>query len=239
MVRAAAEEALALTSISLFLATLAVLACGVVGFFDPSRAGLSGPGVKVSRAQLWATIAVMGLRRAGIAYPRSPSRSPAVCAGRQGQARRNGLVLRMAAAKNGSENHKPGFVHLHVHSVLLAALRRRLTIARLRRACEKRTASRRWRLTDTDNMFRAPELLEKLAGYGIQPIVGCALGIDFGDQGRAGAVVDSWPRVVLLAMNEDGYRSLMPFTLRAYLETEQHERPHPQARLAGRRNRRA
>ena len=36
-------------------------------------------------------------------------------------------------------------------------------------------------LTDTDNMFGALEFSDKMAGYGIQPIVGCALAIDFGD----------------------------------------------------------
>ena len=37
-------------------------------------------------------------------------------------------------------------------------------------------------LTDTDNMFGALEFSEKMAGAGIQPIIGCALGVDFGDQ---------------------------------------------------------
>jgi DNA polymerase III alpha subunit len=31
------------------------------------------------------------------------------------------------------------------------------------------------------NLFGALEFSEKLAGYGIQPIVGCALAVDFGD----------------------------------------------------------
>ncbi len=56
-------------------------------------------------------------------------------------------------------------------------------------------------LTDTDNMFGALEFSEKMAGIGIQPIVGCALGIDFGDQDNrvTPAPVDqAWPRVVLL-----------------------------------------
>ena len=39
-------------------------------------------------------------------------------------------------------------------------------------------------LTDTDNMFGALEFSEKLAGYGIQPIIGCALAVDFGDIDR-------------------------------------------------------
>ena len=74
----------------------------------------------------------------------------------------------------------PGFVHLHVHSSY-SLLEGALTIARL---AELAKADRQpaLALTDTDNMFGALEFSEKLAGYGIQPIVGCALAIDFGDQ---------------------------------------------------------
>ncbi|MGA8356412.1 MAG: DNA polymerase III subunit alpha, partial [Xanthobacteraceae bacterium] len=82
-------------------------------------------------------------------------------------------------------------------------------------------------LTDTDNMFGALEFSEKIAGYGIQPIIGCALGVDFGDQEiRNGAVDHVWPRIVLLAAGDDGYRSLMRLSSRAYLETPSQERPH-------------
>ena len=74
----------------------------------------------------------------------------------------------------------PGFVHLHVHSSY-SLLQGALTIARL---AELAKADRQpaLALTDTDNMFGALEFSEKLAGYGIQPIVGCALAVDFGDQ---------------------------------------------------------
>ena len=59
-------------------------------------------------------------------------------------------------------------------------------------------------------MFGALEFSEKMAGAGIQPIVGCALGVDFGDQEvRPGAIADAWPRIVLLASQQSGYRSLM------------------------------
>jgi hypothetical protein len=34
-------------------------------------------------------------------------------------------------------------------------------------------------------MFGALEFSDKMAGYGIQPIVGCALAVDFGDQDAA------------------------------------------------------
>src|SRR6478672_10233824 len=119
------------------------------------------------------------------------------------------------------------FVHLHVHSSY-SLLEGALTIARLAelaRADHQPALA----LTDTDNMFGALEFSEKLAGYGIQPIVGCALAIDFGDETRdprlAGRARDL-PRIVLLAARETGYRSLMQLCSRAFLETPSNEKPH-------------
>src|SRR5262245_7952688 len=119
----------------------------------------------------------------------------------------------------------PGFVHLHVHSSY-SLLEGALPIARL---AELAKADRQpaIALTDTDNMFGALEFSEKMAGSGIQPIVGCALAIDFGDQEtRPGGPPLERPRLVLLAAREDGYRSLMRLNSRAFLETPPHERPH-------------
>ncbi len=120
---------------------------------------------------------------------------------------------------------KPGFVHLHVHSSY-SLLEGALTIARLAELAKK-DRQPALALTDTDNMFGALEFSEKLAGYGIQPIVGCSLGIDFGDQeNRNPALEQNWPRIVLLAAAEEGYRSLMRLCSRAYLDTSPQERPH-------------
>ena len=117
------------------------------------------------------------------------------------------------------------FVHLHVHSSY-SLLEGALSIARLAELA-KQDRQPALALTDTDNMFGALEFSEKIAGYGIQPIIGCALGVDFGDQEiRNGAVDHVWPRIVLLAAGEDGYRSLMRLSSRAYLETPSQERPH-------------
>src|SRR5437016_10643718 len=105
----------------------------------------------------------------------------------------------------------PGFVHLHVHSSY-SLLEGALTIARL---AELAKADRQpaLALTDTDNMFGALEFSEKMAAAGIQPIIGCALAVDFGDQeaGGRGAAIPGLlrPRLVLLATRENGYRSLM------------------------------
>src|ERR1700734_476955 len=102
----------------------------------------------------------------------------------------------------------PGFVHLHVHSSY-SLLEGALTIARLAELAKK-DRQPALALTDTDNLFGALEFSEKLAGSGIQPIVGCALGVDFADQDNRNPALDqAWPRIVLLASAESGYRSLM------------------------------
>jgi len=119
------------------------------------------------------------------------------------------------------------FVHLHVHSSY-SLLEGALPIPRLAdlAKADKQAALA---LTDTDNMFGALEFSEKLAGSGIQPIIGCALAIDFGDtdRGSRGASgPQEWQRIVLLAAREAGYRSLMRLNSRAFLETPSNEQPH-------------
>jgi DNA polymerase-3 subunit alpha len=120
---------------------------------------------------------------------------------------------------------EPAFVHLHLHSSY-SLLEGALTIARLAELA-KQDRQPALALTDTDNMFGALEFSEKLAGYGIQPIVGCSMATDFGDlETRKTAAEQILPRLVLLAAEERGYRSLMRLCSRAYLETAAHERPH-------------
>src|SRR5262249_36475007 len=123
-----------------------------------------------------------------------------------------------------------GFVHLHVHSSY-SLLEGALTIARL---AELAKADRQpaLALTDTDNMFGALEFSDKMASAGIQPIIGCALAVDFGDSdhgarpaGLAGAPRDL-PRIVLLARREEGYRNLMRLNSRAFLGHAANEAPH-------------
>ena len=74
-----------------------------------------------------------------------------------------------------------GFVHLHVHSAY-SLLKGSIKIAKLGELA-KADRQPALALTDTDNMFGALEFSDKMAGYGIQPIIGCELAIDFGDSG--------------------------------------------------------
>ena len=118
------------------------------------------------------------------------------------------------------------FVHLHVHSNY-SLLEGAIPIARLAELA-KADKQAALALTDTDNMFGALEFSEKMASAGIQPIVGCALAIDFGDTDH-GARNANAPapreRIVLLAARDAGYRSLMRLSSRAFLDTPPNEPP--------------
>ena len=118
----------------------------------------------------------------------------------------------------------PGFVHLHVHSAY-SLLQGSMTISKLLELA-KADHQPALALTDNDNMFGALEFSDKLAGYGIQPITGCAMTTDFGDQDASARNALQPARLVLLATSEDGYRSLMKLNSRAFLETPVNQPPH-------------
>ncbi|MEW6639865.1 MAG: DNA polymerase III subunit alpha [Pseudomonadota bacterium] len=119
-----------------------------------------------------------------------------------------------------------GFVHLHVKSAysLLRGAMKIGKLAELAKADHQPALA----LTDVDNMFGALEFSDKMAGSGIQPIVGCALAIDFGDiePGSRSVLANSHGRMVLLATREAGYRNLMRLNSRAFLETPVNQTPH-------------
>ena len=119
-----------------------------------------------------------------------------------------------------------GFVHLHVHSAY-SLLKGSIKIQKLGELA-KADRQPALALTDADNMFGALEFSDKMAGYGIQPIIGCELAVDFGDQdpNARNALAAVPARVVLLAARERGYRSLMRLNSRAFLETPIHQAPH-------------
>jgi DNA polymerase-3 subunit alpha len=119
-----------------------------------------------------------------------------------------------------------GFVHLHVHSAY-SLLKGSIKIAKLGELA-KADRQPALALTDTDNMFGALEFSDKMAGYGIQPIIGCELAVDFGDHdpNARNALAAGPARIVLLASRERGYRSLMRLNSRAFLETPVHQAPH-------------
>src|SRR5262249_36111392 len=117
--------------------------------------------------------------------------------------------------------------HLHLHSAY-SLLEGALPLARLAElaAADRQAAVA---LTDTNNMFGALEFSAKMAGAGIQPIVGCALSVDCGDQEQRrtmGGPAVLLPRLVLLAATEAGYRNLLHLNSCAYLAHAGAEPPH-------------
>src|SRR6202000_2073618 len=103
-----------------------------------------------------------------------------------------------------------GFVHLHVHSAY-SLLKGSIKIAKLGELA-KSDRQPALALTDTDNMFGALEFSDKMAGYGIQPIVGCEIAVDFCDQDPNARNVIVPSRIVLLS--------------RAFPETPDNHAPH-------------
>ena len=110
----------------------------------------------------------------------SPGASPhhSFAAGRPVPITQHPMIAQAMIQKTVAAN--AGFIHLHVHSAysLLKGSIKIQKLAELARADHQPALA----LTDTDNMFGALEFSDKVAGQGIQPIVGCELAVDFGDQ---------------------------------------------------------
>src|SRR6201997_5157368 len=122
-----------------------------------------------------------------------------------------------------------GFVHLHVHSAY-SLLKGSIKIAKL---AELAKADRQpaLALTDTNNMFGALEFSDKMAGAGIQPIVGCTLSVDWDEGDRqprspGPSAAATLSRIVLLAASEIGYRNLLHLNSRAFLDHSDAEPAH-------------
>ena len=122
----------------------------------------------------------------------------------------------------------PGFVHLHTHTAF--SLREgALTIPRLiKMAVADRMPA--LAITDTNNLFGALEFSEKLAKEGVQPIIGVAATIDFGDGatfgGRFVQAEAGRGSVVLPAQTQRGYGKLMRIGSRLHLDPQPSEAPH-------------
>lgn len=113
----------------------------------------------------------------------------------------------------------PGFVHLRVrsaYSLLEGALPVGLLVDLAKYDDQPAIA-----VTDSNNLFGALEFSQKAAGYGIQPIIGMRLSVEFGDReiSRNG-VSASLAHIVLIAQDEEGYRNLMALSSHAHLDPQ-------------------
>ncbi|MGE5147648.1 MAG: DNA polymerase III subunit alpha [Candidatus Eiseniibacteriota bacterium] len=119
------------------------------------------------------------------------------------------------------------FVHLRVHSAYSlseGALKIDEIVALCRAQSMPAVA-----ITDTGNLFGALEFASAASKAGIQPIVGCQLGVKREDGGNGGISNGRQPdpdALVLLVQSEAGYRNLLKLVSRSFLETDPGERPH-------------
>jgi len=122
------------------------------------------------------------------------------------------------------------FVHLRVHSAY-SLLEGALPLAGIVAHAVK-DAAPAIAVTDTNNLFGALEFAQKAAKEGVQPLIGCQIDVDFGDQSqeaRGGTHKRHGPALlplVLLAATGPGYRNLVKLVSRAYLDNPPGEAIH-------------
>src|SRR5216684_3746061 len=117
------------------------------------------------------------------------------------------------------------FVHLRAHSAYSLSAGA-IKVKELVGLCKKHGMPA-LALTDTGNLFGALEFAQAASEVGVQPIIGCELGLRRESDGRAIRIGPAPPpdSVVLLAQNERGYRNLLKLVSKSFLETAGGEPP--------------
>ena len=111
------------------------------------------------------------------------------------------------------------FVHLHVHtefSLLDGAIRPKDMFQKALHLGMDSVA-----VTDHGNMFGAVQFFDQAMKAGIKPIIGAELYLAPGDRRDKSPSTDGSPNafhLVLLAMNETGYRNLSELVTRGHME---------------------
>jgi len=106
-------------------------------------------------------------------------------------------------------NQQSPFVHLHVHtefSLLDGAIRVKSMLEKAARLGMNSVA-----ITDHGNMFGAVQFYAEASKQGIKPIIGCEIYVAPGNRQDRSPSPDGSPNafhLILLAMNEEGYRNL-------------------------------
>ena len=119
-----------------------------------------------------------------------------------------------------------GFVHLRVHSAY-SLLEGALPLGRLIDLA-KADQQPALGLVDSGNLFGALEFSEKAVDKGLQPIIGCALAVDFmdRDEDRRQTVAASHARLTLIAATDVGYDHLVRLVSRSFMATSGADGPH-------------
>ncbi len=118
----------------------------------------------------------------------------------------------------------PAFIHLRTHSAYSLS-EGAIKVKELVRLCVEQGMPAVG-LSDTNNLFGALEFALEATKAGVQPIVGCQLGMARPDAPANGATPPKPDQIVLLVSNEAGYRNLLKLVSKAFLETPAGEEPH-------------
>ena len=113
------------------------------------------------------------------------------------------------------------FVHLRVHSAYSlseGAIRSKALV----KLCEEQRMPA-VAVTDTGNLFGALEFAQEAQKSGVQPIIGCQLGISREDGEQRNGTAPPPDHLVLLVQDETGYQNLMHLVSVAFLESEPSE----------------
>ena len=110
------------------------------------------------------------------------------------------------------------FVHLRVHSAYSLS-EGAIPVKELADLC-RREKMPAVAVTDTGNLFGVMEFGHACADAGIQPIVGCLLGLKRGDSGPGANHDTACDRVLLLVQDEAGYRNLIKLVSQSFLGTQ-------------------
>ncbi|WP_235981511.1 DNA polymerase III subunit alpha [Methylobrevis albus] len=119
------------------------------------------------------------------------------------------------------------FVHLRVHSAysLLEGALPLGKIVNLAKADRQPAVA----VTDSGNLFSALEFSEKAAGAGLQPIIGCAVAVDFADEPVDPRRINAEPplhTLLLIAASTAGFDNLVTLVSKSFMETDPGARPH-------------
>jgi len=112
------------------------------------------------------------------------------------------------------------FVHLRVHSAYSLS-EGAIKIKQLIDLC-RRNAMPAVAVTDSGNLFGAFQFAQAAAEAGVQPIIGCQIGIrrQNGEGPARPGLKPAPDQLVLLVQNEAGYRNLLHLSSRSFLEGE-------------------
>ncbi|MCG8548054.1 MAG: DNA polymerase III subunit alpha, partial [Alphaproteobacteria bacterium] len=116
------------------------------------------------------------------------------------------------------------FVHLRVHSAYSLS-EGAIRLNQLAHLCTEHRMPAVG-VADTNNLFGALEFALEMRDAGVQPIVGCQIGLRRPDERSGVGAVQPTDQLVLLVQNEQGYENLLALVSRAHLATESHEPPH-------------